>query len=87
MILHGTNDTLVPVDGARRLAAALRRSSGAAVVYAELPRAQHAFDIYASVRTLNAVRAVEHFLAWVRAGYVMAGGPASPAATEGVAGG
>lgn len=84
MILHGSNDTLVPVDGARRMARALQASSSSSVVYAELPRAQHAFDIYASVRTMNAVRAVEHFLAYVRAGYVLEGGPAARSATEGM---
>ncbi len=67
MLLHGTNDSLVPVDGARRLARTLRASSSQPVVYAELPRAQHAFDIYASLRTLYSVRAVERFLAYVRA--------------------
>lgn len=84
MILHGSNDSLVPVDGARRLARALRATSNQPVVYAELPRAQHAFDIYASVRTLYSVRAVEHFLAYVRAGYVLEGGPAALSATEGI---
>lgn len=71
MLIHGTNDSLVPIDGARRLARALRQGSQQPVVYAELPRAQHAFDIYASVRTLYTVRAVEHFLAWVRARYLL----------------
>jgi acetyl esterase/lipase len=87
MILHGTNDSLVPVDGARRLAAALRASSRRPVVYAELPRAQHAFDIYASLRTLYSVRAVEHFLAHVRAEYVLEGGHRAETATEGVSSG
>ena len=54
------------------------------MVYAVLPKAQHAFDIYASVRTMYAVRAVEHFLAYVRAGYVLEGGPNPPSATEGI---
>lgn len=85
MLLHGTNDSLVPVDGARRLAAALRTNSQAPVVYAELPKAQHAFDIYGSLRTLYSVRAVEHFLAYVRAGYVEAGGPNPAEASEGMA--
>jgi len=67
MILHGSNDSLVPAWGARRFASELRSRSRQAVVYAELPRAQHAFDIYPSLRTLYTVRAVEHFLAWVRA--------------------
>lgn len=71
MILHGTNDSLVPIYGARRFARELKATSDHAVVYAELPRAQHAFDIYASLRTLYTVRAIEHFLAWVRACHVL----------------
>ncbi|HEX4863369.1 MAG TPA: alpha/beta hydrolase [Acidimicrobiales bacterium] len=71
MLLHGTNDSLVPVEGARRMADALRSTSKQPVVYAELPYAQHAFDIYASLRTRHTVRAVERFLAYVRAGYVL----------------
>ena len=67
MLIHGTNDSLVPVEGARRMAQALREKSRNAVVYAELPHAQHAFDIYASLRTRHTVRAVERFLAYVRA--------------------
>ena len=73
MLLHGTNDSLVPVEGARRMAEALRAVSRHPVVYAELPYTQHAFDIYASLRTRHAVRAVERFLAYVRAGYVTSG--------------
>jgi acetyl esterase/lipase len=84
MILHGGNDSLVPVDGARRLSRALRASSDQPVVYAELPKAQHAFDTYASLRTLYAVRAVEHFLAHVRADYVLGRGVAASSANDGV---
>jgi hypothetical protein len=36
------------------------------VVYAELPGAQHAFEIFPSVRTHHTVHAVERFLAVVR---------------------
>lgn len=68
MLVHGTNDSLAPVEGARVLAAALRGASRQPVVFAELPRTQHAFDIYASLRTRYTVRAVEQFLAYVRAG-------------------
>ncbi len=70
MLVHGANDSLVPVDGARRMAEALRRSSTQPVVYAELPFAQHAFDLYGSLRTRFTVRAIERFLAYVRADYV-----------------
>lgn len=67
MLIHGANDSLVPVESARRMAAALREKSRQPVVYAELPHAQHAFEIYASLRTRHTVRAVERFLAYVRA--------------------
>jgi acetyl esterase/lipase len=70
MLVHGANDSLVPVDGARRMAEALRRSSTQPVVYAELPFAQHAFDLYGSLRTRYTVRAIERFLAYVRADHV-----------------
>jgi hypothetical protein len=36
------------------------------VVYAELPRAQHGFDLFSSVRTLHTLRAIDRFLAVVR---------------------
>jgi acetyl esterase/lipase len=87
MLIHGTNDSLVPVGVARRMTDELRRTSRQAVVYAELPYAQHAFDIYASLRTRYTVRAVERFLAWVRAEYLLsaaaaAESPESPESTE-----
>ncbi len=67
MFVHGTNDSLVPVEGARQMVAALRANSHQPVVFAELPMAQHCFDTYASLRTRYTVRAVEEFLAYVRA--------------------
>ncbi|MGH9113936.1 MAG: alpha/beta hydrolase fold domain-containing protein [Acidimicrobiales bacterium] len=75
LVLHGTNDTLVPVQQARMFAAALRGVSRQPAVYAELPRAQHAFDVLPSVRTHHAVHAVERFLAVVRSEH----GGATPA--------
>jgi acetyl esterase/lipase len=65
-IAHGTNDSLVPVEQARSFAQMLREASKRPVVYAELPRAQHAFDLFASVRTLHTLRAIDRFLAVVR---------------------
>ena len=65
MFVHGTNDSLAPVEGARRMASELRAVSRQPVVFAELPMTQHAFDIYASLRTRYTVRAVEQFLAYV----------------------
>jgi acetyl esterase/lipase len=65
-LLHGTNDTLVPVEQARAFAGMLRETSRQPTAFAELPRAQHAFDTLPSVRAHHTVRAVERFLAVVR---------------------
>ncbi len=65
-LAHGTNDTLVPVEQARSFASMLRDASRQPVVYAELPRAQHAFDLFSSVRTLHTLWAIDRFLAVVR---------------------
>ena len=65
-VLHGTNDSLVPVEQARSFVDELRRTSTRPVVYAELPGAQHAFEIFPSIRANAASHAVERFLAVVR---------------------
>ena len=65
-VLHGTNDSLIPVESARTFVDQLRKSSQKPVVYAELPGAQHAFDSFPSVRVHHTVHAVERFLAVVR---------------------
>lgn len=62
-VLHGTNDSLVPVEQARAFVAKLRDVSTQPVVYAELPFAQHAFDMFGSARATHAAVAVEQFLA------------------------
>lgn len=64
-VIHGTNDTLVPVESARRFVAALRAVSREPVVYLELPGAQHAFEIFPSFRTALVLGGVERFLAWL----------------------
>lgn len=64
-IIHGDLDTLVPVQDARNFAAALRAHSCNPVVYAEIPGAQHAFEIFPSLRTTFAIHGVERFLAYV----------------------
>ncbi|HET6835474.1 MAG TPA: alpha/beta hydrolase [Acidimicrobiales bacterium] len=74
-VLHGTNDVLVPVEQARSFVRCLRAASRNPVVYAELPRAQHAFDVLPSVRVHHTVRAIERFLAVVRSEH----GGATPA--------
>jgi acetyl esterase/lipase len=62
-VFHGCNDTLVPLEVARRFVQRLREVSGSPVGYVELPRTQHAFDVLASIRcrhtTIGAVRFLE----------------------------
>ncbi|MFC4784867.1 alpha/beta hydrolase fold domain-containing protein [Nocardioides sp. MAHUQ-72] len=63
-VLHGTLDTLVPVDQARLFVERLRSVSKRSVVYAELPGAQHAFDVFPSIRSAHIVRAIDRYLHW-----------------------
>src|SRR5262249_34038283 len=63
LLVHGDNDTLVPVATARRFADRLRRAPGRRVVYAELRGGQHAFDLCHSVRFEAVIDAVEDFAA------------------------
>lgn len=65
-VIHGSNDTLAPAAPARAFADQLRSVSQRPVVYAELPGAQHAFDVFPSVRTRATVNAVDRFLAFAR---------------------
>ena len=62
-VLHGRNDSLIPVEQARAFSKQLREVSRQPVAYAELPFAQHAFDIFGSARAAHAAVAVEQFLA------------------------
>ncbi len=63
-VIHGSRDTLVGVDQARTFVARLRQTSKRTVVYAELPGAQHAFDVFPSIRSQHIVRAIDRFLHW-----------------------
>ena len=56
LIIHGSNDALVPVETARAFAAKMAGTSDSAVVYAELHGAQHAFDLFPSPRTVRTDR-------------------------------
>jgi len=63
-VVHGTHDTLVWVEEARNFVNRLRGASDQVVAYAELPGAQHAFEVFHSVRTDYTVRSVTAFLEW-----------------------
>ncbi|WP_024796859.1 alpha/beta hydrolase [Tomitella biformata] len=64
LIIHGSFDSLVPVAEAREFAARLRAVSTSPVAYAEIPGAQHAFDVFPSVRSIQVVQQVARFLEW-----------------------
>jgi len=66
-VLHGANDTLVPVETARLFVERLRAVSQSPVAYAELPLTQHAFDVLASLRCRATTSAVGDFLDGARA--------------------
>ena len=72
-VVHGRNDTLIPVEDARHFAHELRSVSRAPVLYAELPFTQHAFDVLPSVRSAHMVAAVVRFLEGVRHHLIPAG--------------
>ncbi|PWU25027.1 MAG: esterase [Candidatus Rokuibacteriota bacterium] len=65
-VAHGDLDTLVRVEDARSFVERLRNISPSPVVYAELPGAHHAFDLFHSIRFEAVVDAIEAFAAWVR---------------------
>lgn len=71
-IIHGSYDSLAPVEEARHFADLLRNTSRSPVVFAEIPGAQHAFEIFHSLRTTYVVRSVERFLAFVYSDYLRA---------------
>lgn len=66
-VLHGVDDSLIPVPEAREFVAALRDVSKETVAYAEIPHAQHAFDFFGSPRGYYTAYSVGKFLSWVHA--------------------
>jgi acetyl esterase/lipase len=62
--IHGDSDTLVPVGEAREFVRALAEKSRQPVAYAEIPGAQHAFELFPSARTLSVNESVGAFLEW-----------------------
>ena len=63
-VIHGTHDTLVPVEQARIFVERLRGVSHNPVAYAELSGTQHAFDVFPSIRSAHVTRGVDRFLRW-----------------------
>ncbi|WP_197383024.1 alpha/beta hydrolase [Mycolicibacterium mengxianglii] len=66
-VLHGTDDSIIPVPEGRDFVDALRKVSESTVAYCEVPHAQHAFDFFGSPRGHYTAEAIERFLSWVHA--------------------
>lgn len=67
-VAHGDQDFVVIADDARGFVEQLRATSSNPVVYAELPGAQHGFDLFRSRRLDTIVDAIEAFTANIRSG-------------------
>jgi acetyl esterase/lipase len=69
LVVHGDLDRLALVEEAREFVRLLRVASHSPTVYVELQGAHHAFEVFNSIRTLQAVAGVEEFLTWLLAAY------------------
>ena len=61
-VISGTHDSMWFIEDTRYFVEALRGASTQPVCYAELPFAQHAFELFHSPRSDNAVFAVTRFV-------------------------
>ena len=65
-VIHGSIDTFTNHEQAHAFTNALREVSDNPVAYAELPGAQHSFDVMPCARTAATVEAIDRFLSFVR---------------------
>ncbi|MFO0759244.1 MAG: alpha/beta hydrolase [Byssovorax sp.] len=70
LVIHGDLDTMVPVDEGRRFAEAYRAVAEAPLCYAEIPGAQHAFEVFPSLRSALVFQGIARFGAWVHSAYL-----------------
>jgi acetyl esterase/lipase len=74
LVVHGSIDTLAPVEDAREFVRRSRQVSANPVLYAEMAGAQHAFEIFPSYRTARVIEGIERFLHSVHTGHRSAAG-------------
>jgi len=65
-VIHGSIDTFTNHEQAQAFACAVRAVSHNPIAYAELPGAQHSFDVMPSARTAATVAAIDRFLTFAR---------------------
>ena len=68
LFVHGDKDSATLVEDTRDFVTRLRAASTQPVFYAELPGAQHNFDLFYSLRNSQVIEGVAAFCAWLRAG-------------------
>ncbi|MBJ7341686.1 alpha/beta hydrolase [Mycolicibacterium sp.] len=73
LVIHGTADTIIPVQQARNFVEKLRADSRSVVGYLELPGAGHGFDMTDGARTGSMATAIGLFLNEVHRNQAMAG--------------
>lgn len=66
LLIHGEQDTIIPVDEAREFGTALRAASNNPVHYCEIPRAGHGFDLVDSSHARRCAVETARFLGEVR---------------------
>ena len=62
LVIHGSNDSVIPVEQARSFVERLRSVSRSVVSYVELPGAGHGFDLTDGARTGAMATAIGLFL-------------------------
>jgi dipeptidyl aminopeptidase/acylaminoacyl peptidase len=65
LILHGLSDSVCSAQEAEKFAELLSACSRQPVIYADIAGAQHAFDVFRSLRSELVMFGVERFLAWL----------------------
>lgn len=70
LIIQGDSDTLVSAPEAAYFAARLRDTSKKSVCYVEIEGAQHAFDIFVSLRSEHCKHGVQKFLSYLHDQYL-----------------
>jgi acetyl esterase/lipase len=77
LVIHGSNDNLIPVGEARAFVDRLRSVSAAKIGYVELPGVGHGFDLVDGARTGAVVAAIGRFLRQIQKDRAAAGAGAA----------
>jgi acetyl esterase/lipase len=85
LVIHGDRDTLTPLADAHLFVDRLRAVSQQPVVFAEIPGAQHAFDVFLSPRSVPVIEGVGRFLDQARDGAIGDRARTAPCPTQGAA--